>query len=287
MKNLIIILLLSSLFSCESTKENLTNKNEIQDYQLVWSDEFDYNGLPDSTKWGYDVEGNKEKWGNEELQAYTAKRKENAVVKDGHLFITALKEEYVDTVHKEMFDYTSARLNSKGKGEWKYGKFVIKAKLPSGNGTWPAFWMLPQDWKYGDWPNSGSINIMEHVGHDKDNVYGAANTEAYNHNKGTEKMVGIYIANAEEAFHEYMLEWDPEGYSVYVDNEKYFHFRNENKTYKEWPFDEEFYLLLNLAVGGTWGAQKGVDDDIWPQQLVIDYVRVYQKPEPKMTTAGM
>ncbi|KXX70245.1 glycoside hydrolase [Flammeovirga sp. SJP92] len=254
----------------------MTETADLQEYQLVWSDEFDYDGLPDSSKWGYDIEGNKEKWGNQELQAYTANRTENVIVKDGHLTITALKEEYLDPVSEEKFEFTSARLHSKGKGEWQYGKFVIRAKLPSGRGTWPAIWMLPEESKFGDWPKSGSINIMEHVGHEKDHIYGSAHTEAYNHSMGSQKMVGIYIADAEEAFHEYKLEWGPEQYSIYVDNEKYFTFRNEHKTFKEWPFDQKFHLLFNLAVGGMWGAQKGIDKDIWPQHLLIDYVRVYQ-----------
>ncbi|MBD0401082.1 glycoside hydrolase family 16 protein [Flammeovirga sp. EKP202] len=276
---ILTILFLSFLISCEVKQEKPTKLEGELDYQLVWSDEFEYEGLPDTEKWSYEVDGNKKKWGNQELQSYTSSRLENTVVKDGKLYITAIKEGYMDSVSNETFDYTSARLSSKGKGDWKYGKFVIRAKLPSGKGTWPAIWMLPSVSKFGDWPKKGSINIMEHVGHEKDFVYGSAHTEAYNHAKGTEKMVGIYLSDAEEAFHDYKLEWSPEGYSIYVDNEKYFHFRNEQKTYKEWPFDEHFYILMNLAVGGSWGAIEGIDENIWPQQLIVDYVRVYQKKE--------
>ena len=124
-------------------------------WKLIWSEEFDYTGFPDSTKWSYDTEGNVYQWGNNEAQYYTSGRKENAWVSDGVLRITALKEPM------EGRSYTSARLITKGKGDWLYGRFEIRAKLPTGRGTWPAIWMLPTDWEYGDWPKSGEIDIMK------------------------------------------------------------------------------------------------------------------------------
>src|SRR3546814_595495 len=145
-----------------------------------WADEFDYEGLPDDDKWGYDV-GSQNGWGNNELQFYTEKRPENARVADGVLTITAIKEDHEDMA------YTSARLVSRGKADFLYGRFEVRAKVPQGVGTWPAAWMLPTDWKYGGWPASGEIDILEHVGYDQDVVHISVHTEAYNHVIGTQK----------------------------------------------------------------------------------------------------
>jgi beta-glucanase (GH16 family) len=130
-----------------------------QTYNLVWSDEFDYTGLPDTTKWSYDVGGSG--WGNQELQYYTYRRTDNARVEEGKLIIEAIKESYSG------MNYTSARLVTKNQGDWLYGKIEVSAMLPKGRGTWPAIWMLPTDWEYGGWPSSGEIDIMEHVGYDE------------------------------------------------------------------------------------------------------------------------
>jgi beta-glucanase (GH16 family) len=139
-------------------------------WQLVWSDEFNYSGLPDRSKWGYDVGGHG--WGNKELQYYTERRKENARVENGHLIIEARRD------GSESNEYTSARLVSKGKGDWTYGRFEVRAKLPSGRGTWPAIWMLPSVKSYGGggWPDNGEIDIMEHVGFDPNVIHGSAHT---------------------------------------------------------------------------------------------------------------
>jgi len=239
----------------------------------VWSDEFNYTGLPDPKKWDYDVGG--KGWGNKEAQFYTARRKENARVEGGHLIIEARKE------HWEENEYTSARLVSRNKGDWTYGRFEVRAKLPSGRGTWPAIWMLPTGWIYGGWPSSGEIDIMEHVGFDPDVVHASVHTRAYNHTINTQKTAQIKIPTSRSKFNVYAVEWTPEEIRGFVNDRHYFTFRNERLTnpaadYREWPFDKPFHLLLNLAVGGGWGGQKGVDPSIWPQRLVIDYVRVYQ-----------
>lgn len=250
-----------------STTEKATTPEGME---LVWSDEFNYEGLPDTNKWSYDTAGNSWGWGNNELQFYTHGRLENARADGEYLHIIARKEAWEDK------QYTSARLITKDKGDWLYGRFEIRAKLPSGTGTWPAIWMLPTDWEYGGWPQSGEIDIMEHVGYEPDSIYASAHTESYNHGIGTNKTESIYIPDAEEAFHTYILEWDEEEYRVYVDNQHYFTFKNEHNTYKEWPFDKRFHLLLNIAVGGNWGGKEGVDDSIFPQEMLVDYVRVYQ-----------
>ncbi|RLD79979.1 MAG: glycoside hydrolase family 16 protein [Bacteroidetes bacterium] len=238
-----------------------------QTYDLVWSDEFEYTGLPDDSKWNYDVGG--DGWGNNELQFYTNARTQNARVENGNLIIEAHKESYGGN------NYTSARLITKNKGDWLYGKIDVRAKLPGGTGSWPAVWMLPTDWAYGGWPASGEIDIMEYVGYDKGVVHGTVHTEAYNHMLNTQKGSQIIVADAEDAFHIYSMEWSETKIYIFVDNIKYFTFYAQG-DYKTWPFDQRFHLLLNIAVGGNWGGVNGVDDNIFPIRMEVDYVRVYQ-----------
>ncbi len=272
-KTIIFITLVSFYIACtgdsKNRKESNNQLNDSSEYKLVWSDEFSYKGLPDTTKWNFDVGGHG--WGNNELQFYTDNRKQNTYVNGENLIIKCRKEKYKGN------EYTSARLITKNKGDWLYGKFVIRAKLPKGKGLWPAIWMLPTDWEYGEWPKSGEIDIMEHVGYNPDSVFASAHTEAYNHVAGTHKTSGIFVPNCENEFHIYTLVWDENEYNVYVDDIHFFKFKNENKSYKEWPFNKRFHLLLNTAVGGNWGGKYGVDDEIFPQKFIIDYVRVYQK----------
>ena len=244
-------------------------------WKLVWSDEFDYKGLPDPAKWGYDVGGHG--WGNKELQYYTERRKENARVENGHLIIEARRDRW------QGHEYTSARLVTKGKGDWTYGRFEVRAKLPSGRGTWPAIWMLPTSKSYGNdyWPDNGKIDIMEHVGFDADVVHASVHTKAYYHSIGTQKTSKIDVPTAHTEFNVYAVEWTPDEIHAYVNDKHYFTFKNERLTnptsdYKQWPFDKPFHIILNIAVGGTWGGTKGVDESIWPEQMVVDYVRVYQ-----------
>lgn len=254
--------------SCETEKKEIPAPDG---YELVWHDEFDYKGLPNSAKWSYDTDGNDYGWGNNELQFYTAEDKENAFVDGDHLHIIAKKEQ------KGGKEYTSARLITKNKGDWKYGRFEIRAKLPEGRGIWPAIWMLPTDWEYGGWPDSGEIDIMEHVGYEPDSVYATAHTGAYNHIKGTQKSQGIHVDPLYGQFHDFALEWEEDEYRVYMNDVHYFTFKNENKSHMEWPFDKRFHLLLNVAVGGNWGGKKGVDKSVFPQEMVVDYVRVFKK----------
>ncbi|OHX66195.1 family 16 glycosylhydrolase [Flammeovirga pacifica] len=246
-------------------------------YELVWSDEFDVNGAPDPNKWGYDIGG--DGWGNNEDQYYTDKLT-NAQVIDGKLVITARKENYGGKA------YTSARLISKGKGDWLYGKVVVRAKLPSGQGTWPAIWMLPTDWEYGGWPASGEIDIMEHVGYDPNVVHGTVHTEAYNHMNNTQRGEKVTIDDATSAYHDYVLEWNEDGLQVGYDDQMYFTFPKRG-TYKEWPFDKRFHLLLNIAIGGFWGGAGGpTDDTALPAKMEVEYVRVYQKKVGEISLDG-
>ena len=240
---------------------------------LVWSDEFNYSGLPNTDKWGYDVGGGG--WGNNELQYYTENRTKNARVENGNLIIEAHRESFGGNA------YTSARLITKTKGDWKYGRIEARAKLPGGRGTWPAIWMMPTVNRYGGWPDSGEIDIMEHVGYQENIIHGTVHTEAYNHIIGTQRGSDIDdFDDVTEEFHVYKIEWLPDQIRFYMDDEFYYLFNPSNSfacpSHEQWPFDDDFYMILNIAIGGSWGGVMGVDNDIFPVAMEIDYVRVYQ-----------
>ncbi len=252
------------LSSCKTSK--VANK-----WQMVWSDEFNHEGLPDISKWNYDTVGNSYGWGNGEAQWYTYANPNNAFVSNGTLKITAIRQNMNGKY------YTSARLTTKNKGDWKYCKIEVRAKLPKGNGTWPAIWMLPTGFVYGEWPKSGEIDIMEHVGSDPDTILSTSHTEAYNHMIGTQVGNTYYIPTATTGFHVYTLEWDANEWRTYVDSICFFTYKNDNTGSAAWPYDQPFHLLLNLAIGGGLGGRKGIEDNLFPHIFEIDYVRVYQK----------
>ncbi len=241
--------------------------------KLVWKDEFDNMGLPDSTRWSYDLgDGcpNVCGWGNNEAEFYTRDLK-NARVENGNLIIEARKDSMGEMA------FTSARLVTKFKGDWKYGRIEVRAKLPKGKGTWPAIWMLSTDWKYGGWPASGEIDIMEHVGYDPGVIHGTLHSEKYNHIKHTQQEGKSTVVDCQDAFHVYAIDWTASQIDFSID-EKIYHSvkRNPSDDFNGWPFDQRFHLILNVAVGGNWGGLQGVDPSIWPQQMVVDYVRIYQ-----------
>ena len=238
--------------------------------KLVWADEFDGAGLPDSTRWGYDVGGNG--WGNNELQYYTARRAENARLENGKLIIEARKEAYQGK------NYTSARLLTQQKITWTYGRFEAMAKLPKGVGTWAAFWMLGKNISTAGWPRSGEIDIMEHVGFDEGVVHGTIHSEAYNHSKNTQKGNQTTVPDVTSAFHLYAIEWTANQIDFFIDDKLFYTVQKSalGSSEAQWPFNNPFFLILNVAVGGNWGGQKGVDETIWPQRMEVDYVRVYQ-----------
>ncbi len=271
----------------EPTLSGLTvrDKNRPRgDWQLVWSDEFDGDALDDS-KWSADIWEPRKV--NDEDQAYTDRVK-NIRVEDGMLVIEAHKEEYKGA------EYTSGRIHSAGKGDFLYGRFEVRAKLPRGQGTWAAIWMLPsdpykysttcepgEDWQGSDtcdaWPNSGEIDIMEHVGYQMGHVHGTVHNEAYYWMKWEQRKGRILLDDLHKEFHVYALEWKPERIDILVDDTHYFMYRNENTGWNAWPYDHPYNLILNVAVGGAWGRAGGpIDDSIFPQQMLVDYVRVYQ-----------
>lgn len=235
-------------------------------YQLVWSDEFDKDGLPDDTKWGYDVGGSG--WGNNELEYYTNARTENARVENGNLVIEARKENVGDK------NYSSARLLTKNKASWTYGRFEIRAKVPNGRGIWPAIWMLSANEPL-RWPDDGELDIMEEVGFDPNVIHATVHNKAYNGANGLQKGSQIVINDADDSFHVYSMEWTANKVSFAVDGNIYFVYSDPGVP-GTWPYSNNFFMILNVAVGGNWGGQKGIDDSAFPQQMLVDYVRVYQ-----------
>lgn len=244
------------------------NTSFAQRYELIWSDEFDYQGLPDTDKWGYESGFVR----NNEAQYYTKYRKANVRVEDGMLIIEARKENYREA------QYTSASINTFSKKHFLYGRIEVRAKLPVGKGTWPAIWMLGTNKKDKGWPVCGEIDIMENVGFDSLKIHANIHTGAYNHVKGTGKGSTISIDNPYDDFHIYALEWHKERLDFFVDSQKYFTYENDGAGDElTWPFDKPQYLLLNLAIGGAWGGRQGINDAVFPHKYYIDYVRVYQK----------
>jgi beta-glucanase (GH16 family) len=265
------------LVGCNAVNtENANEKKAIHDndgYKLVWNDEFDYEGLPDSTKWNYDTEGNAHGWGNNEMQHYTVASLKNAFVGNGTLKIVAVKEAI------EGKEFSSARLVSNA--DWKYGRIEVNAKLPEGRGTWAAIWMMPGNWTFndGNWPDIGEFDIMEHVGHEKGVIHASAHSKDYQWQKGTQKTGIITVPDVTEKFHSYIWDWSPNIIKAYVDDSLYFEYRNEGLGESKWPYEKPFYLILNVAVGGAWGGMQGIDSAAFPQTMEMDYVRIYQKEE--------
>jgi beta-glucanase (GH16 family) len=241
------------------------------EWRLMWADEFDRDGLPDPARWSYDVGGHG--WGNRELQYYTRDRLENARVEQGRLTIEARRESWKGR------RYTSARLVTKGKGDWTCGRIEVRAKLPRGRGSWPAIWTLGSTTPL-RWPDDGEIDIMEQVGFDPGVIHASVHTTRFNHVAGTQKTARVEVSDAQDAFHVYAIEWDRDGIRAFVDDRAYFTFTREVGGRDVWPFDTPQHLLLNVAVGGNWGGRRGLDERALPFRFEIDYVRVYQRAAP-------
>ncbi|MEL7022818.1 MAG: family 16 glycosylhydrolase [Pseudomonadota bacterium] len=255
-------------------------------WRLVWQDEFDYEGAPDPEKWTHDLWQPRKV--NNEDQAYTD-RLRNVRVENGLLTIEAHKESYNGG------DYTSGRIHTAGKGDFLYGRFEIRAKLPRGQGTWPAIWMLPsdpykysttcepgEDWQGSEtcdaWPNSGEIDILEHVGYQMGHVHGTVHNRAYYWVNWEQRKGRILDDTVDSSFHVYALEWSEDRIDIFLDDTLYFSYVNEGTGWKSWPYDHPFHLIINIAMGGVWGSAGGpTDDGVLPQQLLVDYVRVFKR----------
>lgn len=257
----------------EVTATEVVTSVPADSWELVWADEFDQpNGsAPDPTKWNHQEGGSG--WGNGELQHYT-KTIDNSFIQDGMLVIKTNQEYMLGR------DYTSARMTTQFKGDWMFGKFEIRAKLPDTQGIWPAFWLLPSRTRYGSGPAGGEIDIMELIGSEPNRVYGTLHFgNPAEHSSGSFDLPDTTFS---DDFHVFAVEWEPNEIRWYVDNEL-FHSQTEwftsakGATYPA-PFDQDFYLLVNVAVGGHWAGSPN-ETSVFPQMMYVDYVRVYQHPK--------
>lgn len=225
---------------------------------LVWEDEFEIDGAPDPAKWGYDLGNNG--WGNNEPQTYTTSP-DNVIVEDGKLKITVKKDPITG-------EYTSTRMNTAGKFDFTYGKIVVKAKLPTGGGTWPAIWMLGANFNTAPWPACGEIDIMEHVGNNQNHVLSTLHYPGHFGGNGISGDTTIPTVSTE--FHEYSLDWSPQTLNFYVDNVLHHSFANDPSV----PFNHDFFIILNVAIGGNFGG--AIDPAFTQSTMEVEYVRVYQ-----------
>jgi len=238
---------------------------ELPGWTLVWHDEFDGKKVNEEN-WTYDIGG--WGWGNGEAQYYTS-REENARLEDGLLVIEARQEKFENSY------YTSARLKSQGIQEFQYGRVEARIKVPEGKGFWPAFWMLGAGFDGNNWPDCGEIDIMEFVGREPDLVIGTLHGPGYSGALGLSQW-NRQEFNVPDEFHTYAIEWEEDTIRWYFDGDHYFTVDREDVGNREWVFNQPFFIILNLAIGGTLGGTIGLDTE-FPSQLLVDYVRVYQK----------
>jgi beta-glucanase (GH16 family) len=259
-----------------------------ENWVLTWGDEFNYTGQPDASKWTHDIWPARKV--NDEQQSYTD-RLRNVRVEEGVLTIEAHREDYNNA------EYTSGRLHAAGKGDLLYGRIEVRAKLPAGQGTWPAIWMLPSnpfryatscspgdDWQGSKscdaWPNSGEIDIMEHVGYDMNRVHGTVHTKAYYWVNGEQRKSSVEADRVDQQFHLYTMDWSPKRIDIYYGDALYFTYLNQGEGWQAWPYDHPFHLILNLAVGGGWGSAGGPTDiTAFPAKMQVDYVRLFKKAD--------
>ncbi len=259
-KLVIAIFLISSVFGfCKVESNPLFPSTK----KLIWSDEFDYNGLPDKSKWTYE-EGFVR---NKEPQYYTKNRLENAEVKNGNLIITAVKEDFKGA------NYTSASINTLGKFEFTKGRIEVRAKLPTGSGVWPAIWTLGTNRGTVGWPKCGEIDIMEYWGASPKSVHANVHTGDYNHSKGTGRGGKIIHEKPWEDFHVFAVEWYDDRLDFFMDDNMYYSCKKKGEGIGEWPFDAPQYLLINLALIRQ--VDK-IDNSLFPVEYLVDYVRIYK-----------
>jgi len=262
------------VYAYSSTNDNISTSKEVAVFvmpasynKLIFSDEFDTETTtsPDDSKWKYDLGNGQGGWGNNESQYYT-NRTDNVKVEDGLLKITAKKESYLGS------EYTSTRMKTQGKFDFTYGRVEVKAKLPSGGGTWPAIWMLGSNITSVSWPACGEVDIMEHVGNNQGTVSSAMHTpSSYG---GTVNHDSQYFDDVSTAFHVYAVEWTDEKMVFSVDDKVHYTYNPSTKDSSTWPYDAPQFIILNVAMGGGYGG--AIDSDFSSSTMEIDYVRVYQ-----------
>ena len=234
-------------------------------WKLAWNDEFKSGRAPNPAKWGYE-EGYIR---NNEAQYYTKGRLENARIEHGKLVIEGRLDNW------EGKKITSASITTEGKKEFLYGRIEVRAKIPTGKGTWPAIWTLGPTIHSVGWPKCGELDILENVGFDPSRVHANIHCDAYNHVKRTGKGNSIDAGKPWEDFHVYAIEWYRDRIEFFYDDIRYNIFRKEAEDDSKWPFDKPQFLILNLAIGGAWGGSQGIDESLFPHRFEIDYVRYY------------
>ena len=241
------------------------------DLTLIFEDDFQDGTAPDSRKWAFDMHRNRDGWYNEELQYYGP---DNAEIAQGSLRIFARQGAPTEAADYGGQDWSSARLHTKGLFGFQYGRAEARIKVPCGRGLWPAFWMLPE----GDhgWPDGGEIDIMEYVGFQPTTFHATIHTRDFNHRDGTQRGETVDTDPACGTWHVHRLDWNAENLTVSLNDTPYFTFTNTGAGEGAWPFDKDFHLLLNVAIGGTWGGQEGIDEAAFPAVMEVDYVRVWQ-----------
>ena len=272
----ILILFITCQEPKSSEKQPVVNEWDKEGWALVWNDECDGPAL-NLEKWSFEIGGHG--WGNNELQYYSDDDS-TAFIQDGKLVIRADLVPQGTGSSDNLRYFSSARLRTSGKGDWRYGRIEVKAKLALGQGIWPAIWMLPTDWMYGGWPESGEIDIMEHVGYDPGRVHGSIHTGSYNHKINTQRGGSKLLDKISSKFYVYAIEWYEDRIDFLIDDAKYFSFQNDGKNdFNTWPFNQRFHLLINIAVGGNW---PGSPDETtqFPTEMEVEYVRVYEKIQP-------
>jgi beta-glucanase (GH16 family) len=251
------------------------HQRKADEWVLVWSDEFDESGAAvDSRKWSFDVGGNG--WGNTELETYTS-RKANAELRRGSLVIKALSETYTGP-DKITRNYTSARLLTKNKFTHAYGRFEARIRIPFGQGIWPAFWLLGENITTAGWPACGEIDVMENIGKEPGTIHGTLHGPGYSGGGGISAAYALPPGRKfSDAFHLFAVEWEPNVIRFYVDRHLY-----KTRTPADlppgsaWVFNRPFFIILNVAVGGGWPGNPDATT-VFPQQMLVDYVRVYKR----------
>lgn len=262
-KSLFIAVPLLVITSCATDDtQTVTNFNEI-----TMQDEFDTDDVIDSSIWGFNIGTGTNGWGNNELQYYTD-RTENASVQNGMLLITARKESYQGS------GYTSARLLTQNKFDQTYGRFEARIKVPYGQGMWPAFWLLGADVDEVGWPQCGEIDIMENRGNEPTLVSGTVHGPGYSGGESISKSYTLTNDRYDTGFHIFGIEWGPEYINYYIDDVLYNQITPEDVT-GEWVFDHPFFIIINLAIGGDYGGAPTAET-VFPQSMLVDYVRVYK-----------
>ncbi len=248
--------------------------------KLIWQDEFNYVGFPNNNKWTYE----KGLVRNNENQYYTVKDPNNVFVEHGYLTIQAKQEGFwpatgaldwlFSTQRKKK--YSSASLTTEHLSGWQYGRVEVRAKLPQGRGVWPAIWLVGKNFREVGWPTCGEIDIMEYVGFKPKTIHSVLHSKAYNHRKNNSINGRVQLDDLATEFHLYAVERFVDHIDFWIDDKLHFSYKKEPNNKDAWPFDQEMYLIINLAIGGSWGGQKGIDKSIFPQRFIIDYVRVFE-----------